>query len=112
MHNEVRKPGLRGRRSPRVDIQGEVTIRFDAGSIVGSGENISLQGVFFTADGALPVTVQVAGRGDVTGKLVRDFGAVKDPLLDWDAGRNPAGLYFVRATQGSETRAAKISLLR
>lgn len=71
MHNEVRKPGLRGRRSPRVDIQGEVTIRFDAGSIVGSGENISLQGVFFTADGALPVTVQVAGRGDVTGKLVR-----------------------------------------
>lgn len=71
MHNEVRKPGLRGRRSPRVDIHGEVTIHFASGSIVGSGENISLQGVFFTADGSLPVTVQVAGRGSVAGQLVR-----------------------------------------
>lgn len=65
------KVGIRGRQLPRVDIANEVTIRFEAGSIVGSGENISLQGVFFTADGSLPVTVQVAGRGEARGKLVR-----------------------------------------
>ena len=63
--------GIRGRQAPRVDIDSEVTIRFDAGVLVGSGENISLQGVFFTADGELPVTVMVAGRGEARGKLVR-----------------------------------------
>ena len=60
-----------GRHAPRIAIDSEVTIRFEAGAIVGSGENMSVQGVFFTADGSLPVTVQVAGRGDVSGRLVR-----------------------------------------
>lgn len=71
MHASEGKVETVGRQSPRVELDGEVTIRFDAGAIVGSGENISVQGVFFTADGSLPVTVQVAGRGDVRGRLVR-----------------------------------------
>jgi hypothetical protein len=49
---------------------------------------------------------------DVTGKLVSDLGAVTDPLVAWDAGRVPAGLYFVRATRGGGASAAKLSLLR
>lgn len=65
------KLDVRNRQAPRVDLDGEVTIRFPAGTLVGSGENISVQGVFFTADGSLPVVVQVAGRGEVPGRLVR-----------------------------------------
>lgn len=71
MQQPATQAGAEVRRAPRVDLDGEVTIRFDAGTIVGSGENISVQGVFFTAIGQLPVTVQVAGRGDVRGRLVR-----------------------------------------
>lgn len=71
MQQREGKLGVRGRKHARVDIDSVVTIRFDAGTIVGSGENISAQGVFFTADGTLPVTVQVAGQADVRGQLVR-----------------------------------------
>jgi len=59
------------RRAPRVELDGEVAIRFDGGTILGSGENVSEQGVFFTAAAALPVTVHVAGRGEIRGELVR-----------------------------------------
>ena len=68
---QPKKPGIRGRKSPRLDMQGQVAIRLQEATVIGSGENISLQGVFFTSDGALPVTVQVAGHGEVTGTLVR-----------------------------------------
>jgi hypothetical protein len=60
-----------GRRAARVELDEQVTIRFEAGAITGSGRNISAQGVFFTADAALPVIVQIAGRADVRGRLVR-----------------------------------------
>lgn len=59
------------RRAPRLALDGEVAIRFDGGTILGSGENVSEQGVFFTAAAALPVTVHVAGRGEFRGELVR-----------------------------------------
>jgi hypothetical protein len=59
------------RRATRVALDGEVTIRFDGGTILGSGENVSAQGVFFTALASLPVTVIIAGRGEVRGDLVR-----------------------------------------
>ncbi len=49
---------------------------------------------------------------DVSGKLVRDLGPVTEPVVDWEVGANPAGLYFVRAERGESVRAAKISLLR
>lgn len=71
MSNGEMKTGIEARRDPRVELDGEVTIQFDAGSLAGSGQNISVQGVFFTAEAALPVTVRVKGRGEVTGKLVR-----------------------------------------
>jgi hypothetical protein len=71
MQQRESKIGVRGRKHPRVEIDSVVTIRFEAGTIVGSGENISAQGVFFTAEGTLPVTVQVAGERDVRGQLVR-----------------------------------------
>jgi hypothetical protein len=59
------------RRDERLGLDGDVRVRFDAGTLFGSGQNISLQGIFFTAHGTLPVTVHVAGRGDVRGHLVR-----------------------------------------
>jgi hypothetical protein len=60
------------RRDPRLPLDGEVTVEFERGSIVGSGQNISQQGVFFTAAGSLPVTVRIAGRDEVVaGELVR-----------------------------------------
>jgi hypothetical protein len=71
MQEREGKIGIIGRKSPRVALASDVTIRFAAGTLVGSGDNISLQGVFFTADGSVPVIVQVAGHPDVPGKLVR-----------------------------------------
>lgn len=47
------------RRAERQSLAAAVTIEFGAGSIVGSGENISTEGVYFTAEGALPVTVRI-----------------------------------------------------
>lgn len=71
MDRTKQESGVRGRKAPRVQIDSEVTIEFTGGSLAGSGENISSQGVFFTADGSLPVTVRVAGHGKVQGQLVR-----------------------------------------
>jgi PilZ domain len=59
------------RQAPRFELDGQVTIQFDASLLAGSGQNISAQGVFFTAAAALPVTVLVAGHGEVKGHLVR-----------------------------------------
>lgn len=59
------------RRAPRVELDGDVTIRLEAGTIVGSGQNISVQGVYFTAPASLPVTVHIPGHGDLRGDLVR-----------------------------------------
>lgn len=71
--NEPRAPStIDNRRDPRVDLSQQVTIRFDAGSIVGPGQNISLQGVFFTATASIPVTVAIDGKDEVVrGELVR-----------------------------------------
>jgi len=63
--------GIRGRQAPRVDLQSDVMITLDEATLVGSGDNISLQGVFFTTDEPITVTVQVANHGEVRGKLVR-----------------------------------------
>ena len=63
---------ITGRTSPRVEFESNVTIRFAADAIVGSGQNVSDQGVFFVADGAVPVTVEIEGReGVLSGELVR-----------------------------------------
>jgi hypothetical protein len=70
MSDPVAKTGAR--RHERVDLDEHVTIHFESGSIVGPGQNISAQGVFFTAAAAIPVTVRIAGRDEaVAGELVR-----------------------------------------
>ncbi|MBM4062419.1 MAG: PilZ domain-containing protein [Planctomycetes bacterium] len=63
---------IENRRDPRHELADQVTIRFEAGAIVGPGQNISQQGVFFTALASIPVTVQIAGREPaLRGELVR-----------------------------------------
>lgn len=60
------------RREPRHPLDATVTVDVPAVQIVGSGENISTQGVFFTAEGGLRVRVHIQGRSaPVDGELVR-----------------------------------------
>jgi len=60
------------RRFERVDFERTVTIRIVGGAIVGSGQNVSEQGVFFVTEGSIPVKVEIEGReGALPGKLVR-----------------------------------------
>jgi len=60
------------RRASRVVMDGEVSIRFSSDAIVGSGKNVSAQGVFFLAEGRVPVKVTIEGRdGELDGELVR-----------------------------------------
>ena len=71
--SETREPSQQEqRRSSRVGLDGAVTIRFVTDAIVGSGQNGSALGVFFTTDARLPVTVEIEGRdGALRGELVR-----------------------------------------
>ncbi len=71
MHESNTPTGTEARRAPRVELDGQVTIRFDTGSIVGSGQNVSQFGVYFSAAAKLPVTVQIAGHPPIQGRLVR-----------------------------------------
>jgi len=60
------------RRAERVGFDGSVTIRFDGGDIVGSGQNVSEQGVFFVSETPIKVNVEIGGReGQMIGELVR-----------------------------------------
>ena len=60
------------RRAERHELGGRVTIRFDGDALVGDGQNISEQGVFFVAQGRIPVEVEVEGRDGVfRGEVVR-----------------------------------------
>jgi len=72
MSEPTAKTGVAGRRDARVDLGESVTIDFAAGSIVGSGQNLSAQGVFFTAAASIAVTVRIDGRDQIVrGELVR-----------------------------------------
>lgn len=60
------------RRAPRVDMLASVTVVLPACEIVGPGQNISAQGLYFTTTAALRVMVRVAGSGqELEGELVR-----------------------------------------
>ncbi len=49
-----------------------VAITLDAGSIIGTGQNISAQGLYFMTEGSIPVTVRVGGvESPLRGELVR-----------------------------------------
>lgn len=61
-----------GRRESRQPLTGQVTITFAADPIHGPGQNISAQGLYFTAEGSLRVQVQVEGRAEpIPAELVR-----------------------------------------
>lgn len=59
------------RGGDRQPLAGNVVVRFDDVPLVGSGQNTSPEGVFFVADGAVRVRVQVAGQDPVVGEVVR-----------------------------------------
>lgn len=59
------------RRTERVRLASDVAIDFESATIVGPGENISEQGVYFTATGGVPVTVRIGSGRSVRGRLVR-----------------------------------------
>ena len=49
-----------------------MSIRFSRDALVGNGQNISEQGVFFVAEGRVVVEVEIEGReGVLQGELVR-----------------------------------------
>jgi len=67
-----KQASIESRRSERVEMDSKVTIRFTGDELVGNGQNISEQGVFFVAEGCVPVEVQIEGRdGVLRGELVR-----------------------------------------
>lgn len=60
------------RRADRHPLDAAVTIDIAALSFAGSGENISQQGVYFTAEATVPVAVRIGDTGKtVRGHLVR-----------------------------------------
>jgi hypothetical protein len=70
MHDEERTVVGERRSERRGVLDGTVTVRFAEQQIVGPGQNISHNGVFFVADGALQVLVELPGddgwrRGEV-----------------------------------------------
>ena len=92
MNDDVSQSSMGSARSPRVDLAGQVTIRFAADALVGSGKNVSDQGVFFVADGSVPVKVTIEGReGELDGELVRveSMGAGKVGIAVKFDGLNP-----------------------
>lgn len=70
--SDDKQAAIEGRRAARVELDRKVTIRIGDQVLVGNGQNISEQGVFFAAEGRLPVEVEIEGReGPLTGQLVR-----------------------------------------
>jgi hypothetical protein len=60
------------RHEARAPLDQQVHVEFEAGAIVGPGQNISSMGVFFTADARLPVTVRIGDSDQVVrGEVVR-----------------------------------------
>jgi len=60
------------RVSNRQPLEGEVSVRWPDQPVIGSAENMSPQGVFFVAEGALKVFVRIPGQDDeIEGELVR-----------------------------------------
>lgn len=61
------------RRIPeRQALDGDVVVEFDATTLVGPGQNISQQGVFFIADGRVSVKVRIDGDDEErAGEIVR-----------------------------------------
>ena len=59
------------RHDDRQPLMGEVVVRFEDTPLIGSGQNASREGVFFVAEGAVRVQVQLEGEEPVIGEVVR-----------------------------------------
>lgn len=71
MANKDNQVGER-RQEERQYIGGTVTVRLPAQAVVGPGENVSADGLFFVAEGALLADVTLPGELEVRrGELVR-----------------------------------------
>lgn len=70
IHNEAESEEDR-RTNERRPLAGKVVVWFDEVPYTGSGLNVSPEGVFFIADGAVRVWVQLEGRDPVAGEVVR-----------------------------------------
>ncbi len=65
------KSGIDLRIHERIDFAEAMTIEFDGNPVTGSGENISVQGVYFTTAATIPVNVRIRDGSIVRGELVR-----------------------------------------
>jgi hypothetical protein len=52
------------RSGTRTPLEGSVTVFFDEQQVIGPGQNISAEGVFFIADAALKVRVKIDGANE------------------------------------------------
>jgi hypothetical protein len=59
------------RDQPRATLEGNVTVRFREGALVGPGQNVSDEGVFFVGGGAITVEVELPDGSRRTGEVVR-----------------------------------------
>jgi len=71
IHNQTKQSDQERRGGDREPLAGNVVVRFDDIPLIGSGQNISPEGVFFVAEGAVRVRVQMAGGEPVVGEVVR-----------------------------------------
>ena len=71
MIQDKRQPDPERRGEDRQPLGGQVVVRFDAVPLIGSGQNLSPEGVFFVADAAVQVLVQLEGRDTIVGEVVR-----------------------------------------
>ena len=72
MSDTAAKAGTESRRSPRVELSDLVAIDLQTATVTGSGNNISEEGVYFTADQSIPVRVRIGEGGvEVQGDLAR-----------------------------------------
>ena len=70
--NHKATSSLDHRRAPRVGFDGQIQVTIEASELQGSGQNLSAQGVFFVAEGRVPVKVTIDGReGELQGEMVR-----------------------------------------
>lgn len=77
----MREQDTKNRRDgERRPMEGVLTVRVAACEIEGSSQNVSPDGVYFTAHGSLPVEVELPDGTRRTGKIMR-VGAVREGEL-------------------------------
>ena len=71
-HDAVDSTHRDRRMEDRLPMLGDVTVKFSGKPVVGSGQNISHEGVYFVAEGAVKVQVVLQGRDEpIAGHVVR-----------------------------------------